>query len=348
MQGEMMEQKDLVEKDFVAFPDVAADVLNALLFDGEILISATELLPAPTETLYYGDNGKRLRNQYEDLAKYEMRGGQIRAMYLFANQTLPDSRMILRKAGYLGGAYREQYEGKISCTCPVIELILYWGKGRWHGCRSISQLFSKHDLPLKLKDYIDNIHLHVWEMRHLPQEVRERFNSDMRIVLDYLAEGNSYRSDRRVIHKGSLIRMLKVLSGDCDIEDIEKQLDTMNIREEDEITVCELFDQYERKGRNEGIRQGRNEGLRQGRNEGLRQGRNEGLQEGLREGIGRGISRGISRGIQVLIMTCRDMKLGFQETAERVKNGFQLDDTELRKNMELYWPEERHENAEKV
>ncbi len=165
-------------------------------------------------------------------------------------------------------------------------------------------------------------------MRHLPQEVRERFNSDMRIVLDYLAEGNSYRSDRRVIHKGSLIRMLKVLSGDCDIEDIEKQLDTMNIREEDEITVCELFDQYERKGRNEG----------------LRQGRNEGLQEGLREGIG----RGISRGIQVLIMTCRDMKLGFQETAERVKNGFQLDDTELRKNMELYWPEERHENAEKV
>ena len=155
MRGKMAEQ------DFVAFPDVAADTLNALLYDGEPIVSAAELLSAPTETLYYGDSGKRLRNQYEDLAKYEMREGQIRAMYLFANQTLPDSRMILRKAGYLGGAYREQYEGKISCTCPVIELILYWGKGHWHGCRSISQLFSKHDLPLKLKDYIDNIHLHV-------------------------------------------------------------------------------------------------------------------------------------------------------------------------------------------
>lgn len=294
MRGEMAEQKDLVEKDFVAFPDVAADVLNALLFDGETVVSAAELLPAPTETLYYGNSGKRLRNQYEDLAKYEIREGQIRTMYLFANQTRPDGHMILRKAGYIGGAYREQYEGKTPCLCPVIELILYWGKECWHGCRSIGQLFSGQDLPSKLKGYIDNIRLHVWEMRHLPQEVRERFDSDMRIVLDYLAEGNSYRSDRQVIHKSALIRMLKVLSEDYDIGDIEKQLITMNIREEDEITVCELFDQYERKG--------------------------------------------IRKGIQVLIQTCRDMKLSFTETAERVKKGFQLDETELQENMKLYWP----------
>lgn len=132
-------------------------------------------------------------------------------------------------------------------------------------------------------------------MRHLPQEVRERFDSDMRIVLDYLAEGNSYRSDRQVIHKSALIRMLKVLSEDYDIGDIEKQLITMNIREEDEITVCELFDQYERKG--------------------------------------------IRKGIQVLIQTCRDMILSFTETAERVKKGFELDETELQENMKLYWPE---------
>ncbi len=85
MRGKMAEQKDLAEKDFVAFPDVAADTLNALLYDGEPIVSAAELLSAPTETLYYGDSGKRLRNQYEDLAKYEMREGQIRAMYLFAN-----------------------------------------------------------------------------------------------------------------------------------------------------------------------------------------------------------------------------------------------------------------------
>lgn len=109
-----------------------------------------------------------------------------------------------------------------------------------------------------------------------------------------------------MIHKAALIKMIKVLSGDYDIEDIEKQLSTMNIKEEEEISVCELFDQYERKGRREGI------------------------QEGIREGI--------TQGIQVLILTCRDMKLSFAETAERVKKGFQLDDAELQRNMELYWP----------
>ena len=46
------ELKDLVEKDFVAFPDVAADVINALLFEGKPLVNAGDLLSAPTETLY--------------------------------------------------------------------------------------------------------------------------------------------------------------------------------------------------------------------------------------------------------------------------------------------------------
>ena len=89
-------------------------------------------------------------------------------------------------------------------------------------------------------------------MRHLPASVRELFQSDMRIVVDYLAEGRCYRSDRKIVHKAALIRMIKVLSGDGDIEDVEEWLEKQQIREEDEITVCELFDQYERKGREEG------------------------------------------------------------------------------------------------
>ena len=70
----------------------------------------------------------------------------------------------------------------------------------------------------------------------------------MRIVVDFLAEGNGYRSDRKIVHKAASIKMIKVLSGQTDIEDIEKWMEEQGIREEDDITVCELFDQYERKG----------------------------------------------------------------------------------------------------
>lgn len=297
---ERNELKDLAEKDFMSFPDIATDILNALLYEGKTVVDASALLPAPTETLYWADRDSRLHNQYEDLAKYEMREGKIQIMYLFANQTAPDSHMLLRKAGYPGGAYREQYQEKTAEIYPVVELVLYWGEKHWCGARSLRQLFSRRRLPPGVRRYLDNISLRVWEMRHLPQEVRERFTSDMRIVLDYLAEGSSYRSDRPVVHKEALIKIIKVLSDDYDIDDIARQLSEMNIKEEEEITMCELFEQYIRKGRSEGILQG----------------------------------------IRILILTCRDMKLSFKETAERVQKGFQLDDAELQKNMKMYWPEE--------
>jgi O-methyltransferase involved in polyketide biosynthesis len=78
----------------------------------------------------------------------------------------------------------------------------------------------------------------------------------MRIVVDYLAEGEGYCSDRKIKHKAALIKMIKVLSGEADIEDIGEWLKEQGIREEDDVTVCELFDQYERKGREEGIKCG--------------------------------------------------------------------------------------------
>ena len=66
--------------------------------------------------------------------------------------------------------------------------------------------------------------------------------------------------------------MIKVLSGNTDVDDIEDWLEEQGIREEDEVKVCELFDQYERKGRNEGRKQGRKEGEALGMEKGVKRG----------------------------------------------------------------------------
>lgn len=247
---EAKEKKDIVEKEFVAFPDVAADVINVLLYQGKEITDKTNLRPGPTELIYQGK--ERLRSEYEDLCKYELADGKISTMYLIANQSKTDGKMLLRKAGYTGGVYREQYEKKMKDIFPVIELVLYWGHPRWGKNRDIRKLFWKKKILEEKWEYIDDLKLHVFEMRHLPRETRKLFQSDMRIVVDYLAEGDSYRSDRKVVHKAALIRMIKVLSGETDVDSVEEWLKEKNIREEDEITVCELFDQYERKGRMEG------------------------------------------------------------------------------------------------
>ncbi len=268
--SETNEKKDIVEKEFVTFPDVAADVINVLLYQGERMADKDSLMAGSTESVYQGK--KKLRNQYEDICKYKFSDGAIHLMYLIANQSRADGKMLLRKAGYTGGIYREQYEGKMKDACPVIEFVIYWGETRWRSNRSIRKMFGKKKISEKEWKYVDNLELYVFEMRRLSKETRELFESDMRIVVDFLAEGNGYRSDRKVVHKAALIKMIKVLSGNTDVDDIEDWLEEQGIREEDEVKVCELFDQYERKGRNEGRKQGRKEGEALGMEKGVKRG----------------------------------------------------------------------------
>lgn len=42
------EIKDIVEKDFVSFPDIASDVINTLLYRGKAVTRADSLLGGPT------------------------------------------------------------------------------------------------------------------------------------------------------------------------------------------------------------------------------------------------------------------------------------------------------------
>lgn len=96
-----MGQKDLAAKQFERSPEVFADIINALIFEGEQVISPGDLQPAPTESLYPAAIGA-LRNQYNDVSKYEIAKGNIKIQYTLENQSGPDYRIVLRKAGYEG------------------------------------------------------------------------------------------------------------------------------------------------------------------------------------------------------------------------------------------------------
>lgn len=291
----MENRNDVITKNFEAFPDVSADIINAWMNQGEYRVRKEDIFPAPTETVYQGADA--MRSQLEDVSKYEMLDGKVNVQYLFANQTSVDHGMLLRKAGYIGAAYREQYDGKVQGTFPVMELVMYWGKKRWKSSRDMKQLFQELKLSQKVWEHIDNLKLDVWEMRYLPQEIRERFTSDMRIVVDYLAEGIGYHSQQKVVHKEALIKLLRVLFGDENVDDTAQVLEDMNIKEEDDITMCELFDQYTRKG----------------------------------------INQGISQGIKALIITCKEFGANFEETEKKVRARFQLTEAEVRQNMKAYW-----------
>lgn len=255
-----MGQKDLVQKNLEYFPDVFADIINALLYQGEQMVDAEELKAAPTENLYMGEAGK-VKNLFQDVSKYVMHDGKIEMQYSIENEMKAKRKTVLRKIGYDGAIYRQMYEAKE--VYPVISIVLYWGGGTWKQPRKLFQLFGD-EMPEKAKLYVDNIRLHVFEMRNLPKTVRERFHSDMRIVVDYLAEGENYiPTKQKIVHVEALLLMLAAISKDNRYQEmIPKML--REEKEKGEITMCELIDKYEKRGERRGERRGEKRGEKRG------------------------------------------------------------------------------------
>lgn len=57
--------------------------------------------------------------------------------------------------------------------------------------------------------------------------------------------------------------------------------------------------------------------------------KNQGRQEGRQEGI--------QQGIQVLVSACRELGVGFAETAAKLKEKYSLTEGEVQRDMKLYW-----------
>lgn len=242
-----MAQKDLTEKNLEYYPDVFADVINTLLYKGSPILAASELQPAPTETLYPGRSDS-LRNQFQDVSKYEMNDSLIKMQYTIENETKAKRKMILRKMGYEGALYRNQVEQKKAF--PVISLILYWGTAKWTPPKSTHQFFYKNDIPKEAFEYIDNSRLYVFEMARLPADIRRLFQSDMRIVVDYLADRKNYvPTGQKIRHLKALLLLLRAITNDARYEEILPAL-LQQKEEKGDITMCELLDKYENLGEN--------------------------------------------------------------------------------------------------
>lgn len=248
-----MGQKDLAAKQFERSPEVFADVINVLIFEGEQIVSPKDLQPAPTESLYPAVNGV-LRNQYNDVSKYEIRNGRIAVQYTLENQSGSDYKIVLRKAGYEGAVYRQQYDG--GETYPVITLVLYWGDAAWNVTSDLYHFFQKKGIHGLARKYIDNVRVHVYPMKYLSRQVRQRFRGDMKIVADYLAEGKKYEpTEQKIVDVDGTMRMLHALTGDMNfINNIEK-LEEIQKRG-GQVTMCEVVDKFVQRGREQGIKEG--------------------------------------------------------------------------------------------
>ena len=272
-----MNGKDITQKMLERYNDVFADIVNVLLFNGKRIVDEDALIDTPADSALKIDG--EIHSQDRDVAKY-WKNSQINiALFGLENQTVPDKLMPMRVIGYDGAEYKKQVleENRYKKKYPVITLVLYMGYDRnWKYSNSLLDLLEVDE---KLKPYVSDYKINVFEIAFLDREKIDLFKSDFRMLADYLYQmrtTNSYKGDESNIkHVDEILMLMSAMSGFKNVENIIK------VAHERKVSNMKgFFELAEEKGLERGLELGRTEG----REEGLQLGRTEGIEKGLELG----------------------------------------------------------------
>ena len=283
-----MGEKDISEKLLADYEDVFADIVNVLLFHGERRVHPDSLRSTKTVSHYKADDS-RLHEQERDILKAWTDGRIQIALLGLEHQTEPEKQMAVRVIGYEGANYRSQY--KSTQITPVITLVLYFGtEKRWQYPQNLKALM---DIPDGLEPYVNDYHIHVFEIAWLTDEQISMFQSDFRVVARYFSEKRKNKDyvphDKTILrHIDAVLKLLAVMSGDHRYETI-------------------LADP-EQKGKVKTMDDALTRVINEGHARGLAEGRNEGLAEGLIKGQ-----------VKILVSLCRSRNISVEIAADQLK-----------------------------
>lgn len=272
--NDFMAEKDTTEKTLESYNDVFADIVNVLLFDGEQVVDENELEDAQSFSMY--KDADDIKSQERDVSKY-WKNGKIRiALYGFENQTKVDEFMPLRIIGYDGASYRSELNQKKidektgkeralkrEDLYPVVTLVLYFGNQRWNKSKNLCDCI---DIPEKMKKFVSDYRINVFEVAYLPQEKIEMFQSDFRDVADFFVKQRTGErwtgSDKKMKHIYETLSLLSAVTKDDEFINLCR---TKAIDKEEEVRMCDAVKRLKDEGRLEGKIEGKIEGRLEGR-----------------------------------------------------------------------------------
>ena len=262
-----MGEKDITEKILLTYNDVFADIVNVLLFDGDQLVRPEDLEDQSPYNAYKADG--KIRDIDRDVAKRWIRNRIRMACFGFENQSGIDRDEVIRIYGYDGAEYRSQLlrENKDNPRYPVVTMVLYFGyKQHW---TAPVYLHDALEIPERLKPFVPNVKINLFEIAYMSPEQVKSFRSDFRIVADYFVQkriNSDYVPPKdELVHVEAVLQLLSVMTNDRRFEDSFNEARTAG---KEVRNMCDVLDRVEMRGREEG----REEGLEIGREEGLEKG----------------------------------------------------------------------------
>lgn len=209
-----MGKRDIRSVDYFSDRDYFADMFNAVLFCGEEVIKAEQLVEADKE-LVDPETEKGEGVRHDNVKKWF--GKMELILLVLEGQSHVDYHMVLRNLYAEGLNYRKQWKRrkreherkqdlisgnefisgmkKEEKFVPVVSLVVYLGEEPWDGPRSLYELLDLTGEKERLIPFINDYKLNLFDYHEY--QSFERFRSELRVVFEFLR----YAKDREQLRK---------------------------------------------------------------------------------------------------------------------------------------------------
>ncbi len=306
-----MAEKDMTQKMLLEYPDVFADIFNALVFEGSSVLEPDKLVQVPSENISIPD-GVRAKQLFRDVLMEHRENGSRYLILAVENQSAVDYTMPLRGMGMDYATYEQQLrkEGTHELV-PVITLVLYYGTERWTGPRCLYDMLKLPDKDKYpgVERYVHDYGMNLVELRALSEAEYCSLRSDFKYLAGYLCHGTQpallrQEYEQKLVgmrHMEETTRALAALSKDNRFLEVGRYTDEENSEKGQGKNMCTFLNYVEEVG----IEKGRTEGE--------------------------------SRVIRGMISTCRKLGASWQDTLQNIKEECVVSEADAERYMKLYW-----------
>ena len=192
-------QKDILLKDYFT-PDIFADAINAILYDGKSVVTPERMRTIDTETQHVEEKDGDIKAdvRFRDLAKIVEVDDAIYCLFAIEHQSVEDYTMPLRIMEYDVREYLRQVKSNKGIQVqikPIITIVMYWKADKWNQPVSVKDMFDKNTVKWLedngLGGYIQDYRMHLFEPCAAKEEKLEKFKTELKDVIAYVRYSKS-------------------------------------------------------------------------------------------------------------------------------------------------------------
>ena len=260
-------QKDILLKDYFT-PDIFADAINAILYDGKSVVTPERMRTIDIETQRVEDENGNVTadTRLRDSAKVVEVDDAIYCLFAIEHQSVEDYTMPLRIMEYDVREYLRQVKSNKGVQVrikPIITIVMYWKADKWNQPVSVKDMFDKNTVRWLedngLGGYIQDYRMHLFEPGAVKEEDLEKFKTELKDVIAYVKYSKSTEAlkDYNEKYKPDLTKSTVTLINEL------TNSKYVFIEGKERLDMCEAFEGLIEEGRAKGRTEGRAEELKE-------------------------------------------------------------------------------------